>query len=266
MKVAFCLHGLAGGKNDKGEPVEWNKIAYPLFKTHILDKNNADVFIHSWTVDLKDELVQLYKPRKYIFEQQIMFDKAATYKHSIYSRWYSLKKVVELKQKYELENNFKYDCVMITRFDLGFYRDVNFNEFDMNYFYAPTWEESICWREGIEDLWFFSNSEFIDKFSTLYDYLDQYFLINPNPSNHWLAKHHLEKLELFKKTKYIFRNPKDFILLRKKYAPFSYKLKIITKKMISRSFRKIFGDEFYIFLHDRLTKIIHISLRDKIWP
>jgi len=77
MKIAFCLHGLAGGKNDRGEPVDWNEITYPLYKNHILDKNNVIVAGHTrlqaaiklglqevpviWADDLTEEQIKAFR-------------------------------------------------------------------------------------------------------------------------------------------------------------------------------------------------------------
>lgn len=147
MKVAFCLYGLAGGVNDKfgGLPVDFN-MGFKNYKSHILDKNDCDVFIHTWSVQFEKQIKEIYKPKKSIFEKQIIFhepnflyktfSKEPKRLNNIYSRWYSTKKAIELKKEYEEENGFKYDCVFITRFDVAFFTDLIFNKYDMNNFYA----------------------------------------------------------------------------------------------------------------------------------
>lgn len=220
MKVAFCLYGLAGGINDKfgGLPVDF-KIGFEHYKKHILDKNDCDVFIHTWSVGFEKGIKESYKPKKSLFERQIMFHKPNLLLklankdplriHSIRSRWYSTKKVIGLKKEFEEKNGFRYDCVFLTRFDVAFFTDVYFNQFDMGKFYAAhannyytqdgkkilnkefnqtkkTMDVSNLVRKpsgypyekkgGIADYWFFSNSEAMDKFSALYDNLGKYFL------------------------------------------------------------------------------------------
>ena len=218
MKIAFCLYGLAGGVNDKagGLPVDF-KIGYEHYQKHILDKNDCDIFIHTWSIDHEKGVKEIYKPKKSIFEKQIIFHKPNLLQkivskehmrlHSIYSRWYSTKKAIELKRQYEEEKNFKYDCVFLTRFDVAFFTDVIFKDFDMSKFYAAHVNnyytpdgKKILNREfhrlsknidisklvrkpsgypfdkrGIADYWFFSNSEAMDKFSKLYDNLGKFF-------------------------------------------------------------------------------------------
>lgn len=173
MRIALCFYGLVGskiGKNGKGESLD-STIAYEYYKKHIIDVNDeVDVFIHSWSVDAKDKLIELYKPKKEVIEKQIEFPeyknhpkKIGAFKTKIklfsmklfkrneydewiykreqesfraYSRWYSSKKALELKKEYEEENSFKYDAVMITRLDCAFFTDMDFSKYDMNYFYA----------------------------------------------------------------------------------------------------------------------------------
>ena len=74
-------------------------------------------------------------------------------------------------------NNFKYDCVIKTRFDLGRINRntskiypcqcINFDTtLDMSYFYQVYWD---LFNEGPADMWFYSNSENMDNFCNFYD-------------------------------------------------------------------------------------------------
>ena len=128
MKIALCLQGLSSGWNDKGNEVNFTK-SYDYLKQNILDKNDVDIFIHTWNddTDKMDEIKKIYNPVSSIFEKQIIFAEPIAPKgalsnetnkvHSIKSRWYSHMKSVELKQKYEIENNITYDFVLVSRFD-----------------------------------------------------------------------------------------------------------------------------------------------------
>ena len=116
-----------------------------------------------------------------------------------------------LREEYEQENDFKYDYVMTTRFDLAFETDLIFKNFDNNYFYAGKWSavfdqnnndlflggrgpvydlienndpmikrtsvQTIGYpydEKGLLDLWFFCNSDNSSKFYSLYKHLDEY--------------------------------------------------------------------------------------------
>ena len=140
MKIAFCLYGLAGGTNDKhgGLKVDY-KIAYEYYAKHFFNKYDIDIFIHTWSVEFKEEITQIYKPKKALFEKQKMFDHKPSRKHGIYSRWYSTKKVIELKSKYEKQNKIEYDFVFLTRFDVAFFSEIKFHDYNPGNFYASHW-------------------------------------------------------------------------------------------------------------------------------
>ena len=250
MKVALCLFGLVGGtigKDGKGGDVDYT-IAYEHYKKHILEKNDVDVFIHSWSVNYEEELKVLYAPKKAIFEKQIRFkvnkkfrdrsnwfeikkgflrlfkkDKQKIYAKRAYSRWYSNKKAINLKKEYEIENNFQYDYVMCSRLDLAFFTDVVFSKFDTQYFYASHWNDvpkkenkykgnrkNHYVGKGFLDLWFFSNSNMMDVFSTLYDNIEKYDI-----SCHLAARQHIGRFT--DKIKYVFYRWEDHEIVRRKF-------------------------------------------------
>ena len=164
MRTAICFNGLVGSTHGKSHDLQGDfkkcfEISSPLYREHIIDKNDTDVFVHSWSTVLENEIINTYKPKKHLIEPQIIFD-IPTYvggddnrTQSHYSRWCSAKKVIDLKNEYEKENNFKYDCVMLARFDLAWQSDLIFDEHDhkylttrnpadFSYFHAPP-EERI---------------------------------------------------------------------------------------------------------------------------
>ncbi len=258
-KIAFCLYGVVGnikgkaGRN-KSSSKKILKIGFNHYKKHIFNKNkNVDIFIHTWSKDLEKEIRKLYKPKATIFQKQIIFEIPKHVegndqrKQSHYSRWYSTKKVIELKSKYERKNNFKYDMVMLSRFDIAWQKDLFLKNFDPRYFYAAkTYSENIFFKllsldipigypytknwPGICDLWFFSNSENINKLSTLFNNLnkitkaDKEYPDKHKITSHFLVHKHLKKTRLINKLRLIFKHSgystlKDEIdpLIRRKY-------------------------------------------------
>lgn len=230
MKVALCLFGLVGGKvgkGGKGGNIDY-KIAYDYYKKHILDKNDVDIFIHSWSQEAAKGIKKIYHPKKGIFEKQKRFAwvdrRKNDQKHRAYSRWYSSKKVIQLKQEYEKEKNFTYDWVMVSRLDLAFFTDVIFKNYNNQYFYASHWNDAVRPEEGrfkankknhykgrgFLDLWFFSNSEMMDNFSTLYDQRKKY-----NISPHISSREHVDSFT--NKVRYVFYRWRDHELVRRKF-------------------------------------------------
>lgn len=185
MRVAFCLVGIVGsvqGKygldgttnSTKGLPVDF-RIGHHFHKKHIFDNNKVDVFIHSWSKEFESQIVDLYQPKKYIIEEQINFKQPTHRMNSVMSRWYSTAMSVNLKKLYEEENNFKYDMVMLYRFDHILKRNLVFSEYNPELFYIAHRDdctESACRCEITKryyDVWFFSKSSNIDKFASLYE-------------------------------------------------------------------------------------------------
>ena len=226
MRIAFCLVGIVGyvQKYGNGQPID-PKIAYDYNKKHIFDVNdNVDVFVHSWSTEFKDEILNLYKPKKHIIEEQIDFNKNDIRLNSIKSRWYSTKEVIKLKNEYEKENNFEYDFVMVYRFDSAFLKDLNFSELNNRYFYVPHSSKDNCKpyklsdgkdctcydRESINDQWFFSNSKYMNEFATLYDNWESYGINNP----HSECIFHIKKVGLGDKVRYIFIGEQNFDVVR----------------------------------------------------
>ena len=188
MKTAICLYGIIGGtsgKDSRGRNIPFEE-CYKTYKKHLIDVNDADVFIHSWSIEVEKELVNLCKPKKHQFQKQIDFHmRNSANIHRSRSRWYSTKRVLELKKEYEREHNFIYDCVMVVRMDLLFFTDFDFSKFDLKYFYASNWNipdrmpkhpdveasrtNNSLKVDGFLDIWFFSNSKMMDEFTKIYD-------------------------------------------------------------------------------------------------
>ena len=227
MRVALCFFGIVGSSTDKygiGNAIDY-RIGHYFNKKHILDINNVDVFIHSWSTDFKEELVKTYKPKKYLIEEQIDFGEETVRQHSIKSRWYSSKKTIELKKEYEQENNFEYDFVMVHRFDCMFNTNLDFSKFDNKYFYNSHVEECYnttchCHNHNYSDLWFFGNSKDMDLFGELYNYCYKggYGMDSP----HAACKKHIHNTSLQSKIKHTFVERYDHYPVRYKFKNCGY--------------------------------------------
>ena len=185
MKIALCLHGNVGMLYTHKRQYDWDKyidyrIGYTHFKKHLFDVNeNVDVFIHSWNTEFEKGITDTYKPKSFLFEQQKVFDAkwndttGTTRKEHMFSRWYSAKESLRLKKQYEIDNNFEYDIVISTRFDLLFLADLNLSLFeDKSLLYVPLNKTYMNHNPRILDYFFFSNSGNMDKYiGGLYDWL-----------------------------------------------------------------------------------------------
>jgi len=158
LRVALCYHGIAKGQNFKngGLPVGYDH-EFHLMKQHLIENNQDcefDIFLHSWSLEYKEEIVEKLKPEAYIFEPSREFKKASiskTFKegvkkmlgrgyekqrvNNIYSRWYSFKKVCDLVK----ESEKTYDLVIVTRFDMCLLSAFDLSALNAQNFYSGDW-------------------------------------------------------------------------------------------------------------------------------
>lgn len=216
MRVALCLSGQMRNFEDY----------YQSLFDKIINVYNTDVFLHTWKVkSSKEEMcLNIFKPKLYLIDyfdyknvinnndiillnEEILNKKNFDNKNrdnkwipelcgtpeNIYGMFYSMNKCNELKKKYEIENNFRYDLVFRTRMDLFFKDDFNFNIED---------EIILPENKGFygDDHFAYGKSDLIDKYQ-VYNYINMY--INDNVALHpeTLIKHHLKINNI--KNKYI---------------------------------------------------------------
>ena len=248
MKIALCFYGLLGGTQGHagdriGSSLDVLNKAFPHYKEHILDKNDVDVFIHSWDVDLQEEIITKYSPKLSKFEPSANFEIPPPLENTqrvqnVCCRWYSCKEVNELKSQYEKDNNFVYDFVMLSRQDIAWQIDIDFNQLDNNYFYVAEWKNHINgnpmgypyggYAKSLQDFWCISNSEYMNELCNIFDYIPQYCIESDELmgykglSNHRLLYYKLLKMGIIPnklkfKFNYDLMSKSDMPLVRWKY-------------------------------------------------
>ena len=191
MKTAVCIHGLSRGSSERAHGAYGEK-----FKTLLSKIKDCHVFIHTWDIDIRTEIESIFKPDDSIFETQKDFANELLYfnKYDINSKTpgmkqgeifktlsflYSRMKSIDLKRKFEQDNNMIFDCVLTTRFDVGHVNGganktshLNFDRsLDMNNLYQSNWNQT---NAGSSDHWYYSNSKNIDMVGDLYNKLKNY--------------------------------------------------------------------------------------------
>ena len=148
LRIALCYRGRAAGYS-KGNEVRALEGQWATIQKYIIQHHDADVFLHCWSPEVKDQLLETYKPVKYIIEDEIVFDsryrdgmenininknfaalkkiKASWAPHHKLSVLYSICKSIELKREYEKEHNIKYDAVFVLRYDLDFIENFDYS-------------------------------------------------------------------------------------------------------------------------------------------
>jgi len=170
-KLAIVFHGIVGGmdgRNGIGLSSNIEDCAKTI-KYNILSHYDSDIFMHSWSINNEQELKELYTPIYSLFQEQeyFHFNKSQITDHEeigqsyrIFSRYTSLERAMKLKQKYEIENNFRYKWVIVLRFDLVFFNKLDLTKYDNNLFHIcsePHWIK-LNITNLFHDIIFLSNS------------------------------------------------------------------------------------------------------------
>jgi hypothetical protein len=198
MKIALCLHGLFNSKQDKYSD---GFGGHTHIKKHILDRFDTDVFIHSWEVDKKELIENIYHPKKAIFEPQKDFTDLIKERgldrlegcprspQSVLSHLYSVTEVMKLPHQ---QIGVKYDIIIKARFDLG---RVNRNttgphnpqfpyavqciniqpEIEKDKIYMANWNQ---FHMGPADMWFYGSPNIMLEFTSLFSFLDEQMKID----------------------------------------------------------------------------------------
>jgi hypothetical protein len=202
MKIAICLYGKFTGVNNRGD-IQGFEIPFEFLKKNIIN-DNTDIFFHGWDDNESEskKLVELTTPKKYILEKQIDFKhpyrdynfvpngpwNTKDYLFNNYSRFYSLKKCLELVDD-------SYDFVLISRFDTVFYEPIPFELLSPDNFYATNWQHN---KEGwgFNDAWFITGTKIMKEYSLLFDRLNDYFDIKSGNYINYLKKFGLNEQSL----------------------------------------------------------------------
>jgi hypothetical protein len=265
-RIAICFHGLSSSISDKGFKINF-KDSFNSIKKYIINSNKNfkyDIYFHTWNNTEKKKIIKIIKPKKYIFENVIDFtnvignssrfkkylNKEYTgvvdekkYIHSLYSRFYSLWKSIEI-----VENMEDYKYIISLRFDLILKNKINFNNLsndclicskfidfqdnpDIKFNQMVTLDgakllyDKDLFNYGVMDYIFISNSNIMKKISTIFmnisNYFSEnssYFINNKWPcllSGHPLCAYHIKINNI--KINYYLTCDKDFCLDRDKF-------------------------------------------------
>lgn len=167
MKIALCFCGQARSF-EKG---------YEYYKRNLLDHYDVDVYIHSWKFPESNKLVELYKPKDYLFEDKLVGNYDAIYTNTpnaqkwpprfTYSALYSMHEVNRL-----IHGN--YDWVIKTRTDYALNVKIPFEQLDHTKLYIPNCRMVPAHDFG-NDQFAFSSQDNMDKYMATFEYIDDYY-------------------------------------------------------------------------------------------
>jgi hypothetical protein len=165
-KVAICISGLPRTAIN----------AFPIFKNFFQSIDRYDVFYHTWAKDIGDQdlrhIHELYSPISYKVQTPLVSDSG-----SWGSMLYSIMMANEIKKQHEIDNNFRYDLVIKTRFDLVFPERCRFpigNAVTPRTIYSPGGNQGINHTDyeshGMHDVLFWGDSQSMDIATNAYMY------------------------------------------------------------------------------------------------
>ena len=153
-KVAFCLRGAISKDkaflkenslySDK-EYVDHIKCRNSIFKFIVSPnpKYNIDFFCHCWNIDLETKLREIYNPKYILVEDNNKYSEDIKKKCKTptdfggISQSLSMQKAINIKEQYEKQHNFKYDIVILYRYDVLLWKPIildNYRLTDNNIF------------------------------------------------------------------------------------------------------------------------------------
>ena len=236
QKIALCLFG--GFASSK--PQTKIKKIYDPFQTfkslnnNFILKYNPDIFLHTWNTKYNDKLIKLYKPKKFIIENQKKFyvkikdynlnflefydnvenllnrninveDEYNNLIFRTHSRWYSQNASLKLMNNFSKIKKIKYDFVVQARFDLFFNKKLNLTKLNKKKLHLVD-AQHLQKKNQLYDIFFVSNQKISLLFCDIFKNLKEY----PIDSTHLLPIF-LKKKKIKYKNSFKF---KDIILKR----------------------------------------------------
>jgi hypothetical protein len=126
-RAALCIRGAVSKKtsrytyNDslytnKNDYIKYTSV-YKSIKKHIIDVNNdyeTDVFIHSWSTDIKEDLITLYNPKQHLFEDNQIYSCEIESKCDVPSDYGGISKALSIKKVLEYLESKKSNIILYT--------------------------------------------------------------------------------------------------------------------------------------------------------
>tara|TARA_R110000796_G_scaffold85872_1_gene186081 strand:+ start:1038 stop:1706 length:669 start_codon:yes stop_codon:yes gene_type:complete len=168
MKIALCFYGEA----------RHVVLCYDKIYENLIKNNDVDVFIHTWRNKDFSDALEIYNPISFHVSSPMTFNFKKKHPVNYYNclpQAYSISSVRKLKMDYELENNFKYDIVIKTRFDLMPLNTIDFSK-------IPLDKINVCSQRQPNSRWFddnltITNSILFDKLFDMFNHIDEYLTL-----------------------------------------------------------------------------------------
>jgi hypothetical protein len=201
MRVALCFSGLTRF---------WN-VGYKFHYENLIKEYEPDIFIHTWydnDINENDEVIKTYKPKKYAVDKNNQIVLKQTYPrgtserykaYNIFSLYRSIEACNNLKRLYEIENQFRYDWVFRLRMDYAVNRKFDLSSLDSDKIHFPS---DLQERNMVTDQFAFSSSQNMDTYSSVYNFLDDYYNDGEDMIGEHMLIRHLTQRKIYDKRVY----------------------------------------------------------------
>jgi len=168
MKIALCFSGEARSF-EKG---------YEYYKNNLLKYHDVDIYIHTWELPQREELLELYKPKNFLFEHKPVVDgynqryprtpePENRPPSNAYCMFYSMH-----QSSMMIEGD--YEWVIKSRTDYALNLQIPFEELDNSKLYIPNCR-MVPERDFGNDQFAFSSQENMIKYMSTFKYIDEYY-------------------------------------------------------------------------------------------
>lgn len=102
---------------------------------------------------------------------------------AIHSMWYSIMSSIRLKEEYSHANNFVYDCVILSRFDVCPDSKVDVSQYDLKNIITRNYDYP---RDEVSDWFLFSSNSNMNILGSIFYYIDYHYQnIKDSPQKIW---------------------------------------------------------------------------------
>lgn len=185
---ALCLFGAISRKTSSWEGsatgksndlIDYELVANKYIIPNVIEPNKPiDVFIHCWTCCAETDMLRLYNPVSYKFEDNSKYLEKFKNKTSVIKRFainrrsflLSIKSVLSLLKQYEFDNNIEYDNIILYRPDVAVMKKLRLSNIQL----IPGIDLVIS-NDGTKhhgDFHYIMSSKTANKFMLLYDMID----------------------------------------------------------------------------------------------
>ena len=200
MKLALVLSG----------QLRSFKEGYQYLKTNLLENNNVDIYIHTWSKNWDKTVLELFEPKDILIEDDSIFNNFSNYR--IVSNNHPARNTILMYRSIRyadmLRKNSKveYDWIIRSRFDFALNTKINFNNLDKNKMYFCDTRSNFYATE-VHDQFAIATPTDMNIYSSVYENIDKYhsegcvvngedLLIYHLTKNNYIGKHKINYIDL----------------------------------------------------------------------